>query len=480
MKIKLSILLALISVMLMGQNTLQINGLNEAELVYRTVPDSLKTYFSNRFGFNLGYGDFRFGMSFNARLPEYSNQASELLDELDPNRLSVAWEELYAEYSHEAFSIHVGSTEESFGRGITFRSYEDLEFDEDHRINSFLLKYDDTLQFKTFYGAIASQNYSTQYDLAYGADLQYPVGQGLRLGASALGYRNIGAASHYSFRDVFSGRMMLSKGNFDVFSEYALSKKYHLPGASAQDGSAIFADANYMIGNLILGGAYKRYEDISYRLQDLPLANYHLETISDALASGIDEEGWQARAAYALSSNIYLSADYAEAWDSSKDKRMNDLYLEAEIRYDSKQYLVSWSHIEKIDDATRHWQKEYYPTIDAQVVLAGQLVSLTGEFKRVEKQDRQIESNHYEPMLQASFTIDKLSLSLGVSSWWEDFSTLVESRYRPNIEIKYPLFSHTDLTLFGGKEAGGKVCRNGICRYVAPFEGLRAELSTRF
>jgi hypothetical protein len=56
----------------------------------------------------------------------------------------------------------------------------------------------------------------------------------------------------------------------------------------------------------------------------------------------------------------------------------------------------------------------------------------------------------------------------------------MESNYWPAIELKYPIFNHSDLILFGGKEAGGKVCRNGVCRYVAPFEGLKVELNTRF
>ncbi len=480
MKLRLSLLLALMSVLLFGQNNLQINGINEAQFVYRTVPDSLNTYFRNSFGFNLGYRDFRFGMKFNSDLPRYSNQETELLGNLDANRLSVAWEELYAGYSKDAFSIHVGTTAETFGQGISFRSYEDLEFDEDHRLESFLLKYDDKLSFKAIYGAIESENYAGRYDLAYGSDIQYPVMEGLRLGASAMGYRNLGAFGHYSFRDVFATRAIFSHGNLDTYAEFALSKSYRLQGSDDSDGSAIYLNADYFWGDLSIGAAYKRYDDFSFRLQDLPLANYHSETLSDLLASGLDEEGWQLRAGYALMDDFYLSADYAEAWDQSGDLRMNDLHLAIDAYRGADFYQLSWSHIEKVDDLTRTWQKEYYPTLVTSFAVKGRPLTFTGEFKTVEKQQGQATSSHYEPMLQADFGIKKLSLSLGVSSWWQDFSGIMDSRYMPNIEAKYPLFEHTDLTLFAGKEAGGKVCRNGICRYVAPFEGLKAELSTRF
>ncbi|MCB5266087.1 MAG: DUF6029 family protein [Candidatus Cloacimonetes bacterium] len=463
-----------------AQNTLQINGLNEAEFVYRTVQDSLNAYFKDSFGFNLSYRDFSFGMKFISELPKYSNQESELLPELDPNRLLVAWKELYAGYRKDAFDIHVGTTQESFGQGITFRSYKDLEFDEDHRLDSFLLRYDEQLQFKAIYGALESESYKGRYDLAYGADAQYPLWPGLRLGASALAFRNLGAFSKYSFRDVYAGRLLFTQGNFDSYAEYAYSDQYRLQGSSAIAGSALYLNADYMLGNLQMGAAYKNYDDFSYRLQDIPLANYHGETLSDALASGLDEEGWQARALYNFGESIVFTADYAEAWDSAKDRKMNDLYLAVDLNHGLDQYQLSYSHIEKIDEAAHTWQKEYYPAISTGFSLMGIPLQIKAEFKTIEKQKNQTESSHYEPLVQGDFSLGKLSVSLGLQSSWEDFSAMADSRYMPNIELKYPIFSHSDLLIFAGKEAGGKVCRNGVCRYMAPFEGLRAELNTRF
>lgn len=477
-RLVLPLLLLLLSLGLGAQNTLMINGLNEAQMIYRSAEDSLNVYFRNSFGFNLAYRDFGFGMKFISELPKYSNQQTELMQELDPNRLALGWKELYANYRKDAFSLHAGTTAETFGQGLSFRSYEDIEFDADHRIESILVKYDEVLQIKAFYGAIESENYSARYDLAYGADAQYPVYQGLRLGASALGFRDLGAFNHYSFRDVFAGRMLLSFGSLDAYTEYAISKNYRQPGG-ATDGSAIYANADYMIGPLMLGGAYKKYEDFSYRLQDIPLANHHGETLSDALSSGLDEEGWQARASLNPGSALSLSADYAEAWSSDKKRKMNDLYLEAAISTGGE-WLLSYSHIEKLDDTMQQWQKEFYPAISAGITAWGNPLKLLAEFKTVEKQSFSNEYSHYEPKLQADFSVQKLGLSLGLSSHWDDFSSISQSRYMPNIEAKYPLFSHSEILIFAGKEAGGKVCRNGVCRFVAPFEGVKAEFTTRF
>jgi hypothetical protein len=480
MKWKLVILLILPMFGLLAQNALQINGYNEAQFVYRTAPDSLNTYFSNSFGFNLRYQDFRFGMVLNSALPKYSNEQTELMQEIDPARLSVKWEELYAGFNRDLFSLHVGTTEETFGNGIVFRSFEDIEFDEDHRLQSALMRYDGKLKLKTLYGAINSPINLSRYDLAYGADAEYPVLSGVRLGASAMAFRDLTPLNSYSHRDVFAGRMKLSLGSLEAFSEYAAGKEYRLGNLPSGNIQALYANAEYLFGDLIVGASYKNYEGFDYRLNDIPLANYHGETLSDALGSGQDEEGWQARASYHLAESIYLIADYAEAWDSSKDKQMNDLFFSAEYSGESNTYLASWSHIEKVDDAARTWQKEYYPALGADIRNIGMPLYLQAEFKTVEKQHGATTSSHYEPLLQADFRIRKLGVSLGLQSWWADFDTILQSKYNPNIELKYPVFEHSDLILFAGKEQGGKVCRNGMCRFVAPFEGLRAEFTTRF
>jgi len=47
-------------------------------------------------------------------------------------------------------------------------------------------------------------------------------------------------------------------------------------------------------------------------------------------------------------------------------------------------------------------------------------------------------------------------------------------------ELKTNIGDHSELKIFAGKEKGGKVCRNGVCKYQTPFEGIRLELSTNF
>ncbi|HNW25009.1 MAG TPA: DUF6029 family protein [Candidatus Cloacimonas sp.] len=480
MKHTLLLLLLISFTLLSAQNALFINGSNESQFIYRTVEDSLHTYFKDTFGFNLDYRNFSFGMKFIAELPKYSTEQTELLDELDSNRLELGWQELYASYEKDACKISAGITEDSFGNGIVFRSYKDLEFDIDNRLESFLFSYNDAFKFKAIYGAIESSNIIGSYDLAYGADLQSPNCQGLSLGASAMAFRNLLATNIYNQRTVFAGRLNYATEYIDLQAETAVSKLYHQPGISTKNGKAIYVNGSYYFGHVTLGGAYKQYDKFQYRLNDLPTVNYHNETLSDASATGEDEIGWQGFGTVSFTDGLNFTADYAEAFNSDKDKKMNDAYFALEYNANSFSLLTSYSHIEKVDNLSDTWQQDLIPSLQTNFTLLKIPVQIQAEYKMVSKQRQDAESEHYEPKLQTDFTLSKLSLSLCAQSNWEEISEALDSRYWASAQIKFPLFEHSDLILFGGKEAGGKVCRNGVCRYVAPFEGLRVELNTRF
>ncbi len=487
---KISLILALVlfslSFSLVAQETLRIGGLNEASYIYRTAPDSLNSYFRNSFNFNLAYRNFGFGMTFNAELPKYSNTQSELLEDISSQSLKLGWREIYAYYHKDSFKIHAGTLTETFGSGMIFRSWEDLEFDQDNRIDGFLMRYDSVLKLKTLYGALPSANDPEKYDLAYGADAEYPILSFLRMGASAISYRTFGYINPitmkdvYDQRDILGARTSVSFDALEINAEYAHSERYVPNQSTKAKGDALYANASYFLHPFQVGTAYKKYDSFGYRLQDLPLANYHNETLADNQASGIDEEGFQAWFSWEILDNLSFKADYAEAWNKAKDKKMNDIYTTMDWYIGSTLIAVEYAQIEKINETLSQWQTENIPSLQIGTDVWGNYVTFKAEYKYLEKQVFEKVSSHYEPKLQTDLTLGKLSMSLGVQSSWEDISELGSAVYSTNVELKYPVFEHSDLTFFAGKDAGGKICRNGICRYVAPFQGLKLELSTRF
>lgn len=486
----LVIWLLLCAGLLLAQTTLQVNGLNEAQLVYRDVPDSLRMYFKDSFSFNLAYKDFGFGMKFISELPKYRNNQSDLLDELEAKDLKLGFDELYVSYEKGPWMVKSGTLYETFGSGMAFRSYEDKEFDQDHRLKGFQFKYDDLFRLKAIYGAISSPNDANALDLSYGVDLEYPS-RYFKVAAGAVGFRNK-TAFGYNQSDVFFTRLGFNYESFSLWSEAALRELYHRgsPALKPVSGKAIIAGADYSVGPVLLGAAYKNYDQFQYRQQDIFLANYHGETLADSHASGLDEQGLQGWVGWDVFDDLNLEVNYAEAWTSDDSRKMNDLFAAVEYSGDALDAGLEWSHIEKTGSelnltgqASHYWQKEVTPALHLGFDVFSKPLTLKTEFKMVDKENITTgyeTVSHYEPKIQADLALGKVSLSLSSGSNWKDFGSLMDSRYWSNAEAKIGLFDHSELIVFAGSEAGGKVCRNGMCRFVAPFSGLRVELSTRF
>ena len=321
-------------------------------------------------------------------------------------------------------------------------------------MESFLFSYNDVFKLKAIYGAIENPAINGKYDLAYGTDLQSPNFQGISLGASAMAFRNLLTTNIYNQRTVFAGRLNYATEYIDLQAETAVSKLYHQPGIDTKNGKAIYVNGSYYFGPVTLGGAYKQYDKFQYRLNDLPTANYHNETLSDASATGEDEIGWQVFGTVSFTDGLDFTADYAEAFNSDKIKKMNDAFFALEYSGNSFSLLTSYSHIEKVDESSNSWQQDLIPALQTNFTWLKIPVQIQAEYKKVSKQRQEAESEHYEPKLQTDFTFKKLSLSLCAQSNWEEISEIFDSRYWASAQIKFPLFEHSDIILFGGKEAG--------------------------
>ena len=478
-------LLIFIGSLFAATDELYLNGLNETTYIYRTAQDSLNSYFRDAFSFSFGYRDFTMGVKFLAELPKYSTDQNQLMGELDSNRLNSRWTERYLEYEKDDLLLHGGTISESFGSGMVFRSWEDLEFDQDTRFDGFLVKYNNLVKLKALYGALPNRNQATKYDLVYGADAELPIFSNLSLGASALTIRTWKATNLYNQQDVLSGK---TNWNFDMWDgsvEYAKTSLFRNAQGANTEGTGINAYTNLylkpaLLKSLSIGAGYKYYDKFQYRTQDLKTNNYHNETLADNLPTGTDEEGLQGMITLAPNDEVSFTSNYAEAWNSKFTKRMNDIYNSLEWQLDSSTLLFEYGHTEKLDKATDHWQKDLKPAVSFSMPIEGYSLTTKAEYEYIEKINHDIKTWHYEPMLQMDLGLGKLSVSVAAESQWKDASDITKGRYWANTEIKYAAFEHTDITLFAGKQAGGKVCRNGICRYVAPFQGFKLEATTRF
>ncbi len=485
MKIWLFLLLLLFSaVSLLSAQDLYLNGLNEVSYIYRTAEDSLNSHFRDAFSFSVAFKDFSLGMKFLAELPRYSTEESLLLEELIPNRLSTQWTERWLEFERDNLILRGGTISENFCSGMVFRAWEDVEFDQDNRLDGFLARYSQGLKLKALYGALPNLSQPSRNDIAYGVDGEFELTQEIDLSASALTMRTLNALGVYNQQDVFGGRVLWGYDFMDGIVEYAVTSMFKNSGAN-YEGSALNAAANFylkpaFVKYLTLGAGYKLYDRFNYRLQDLKTFNYHNETLADNQVTGEDEEGLQGLLALGLTDALSFNANYGEAWDSSFQKRMSDLYTSLEWLWKDKVIVAEYGQIEKLDKSNDTWQQEIIPSLSLSQPLGEWSLTGKAQCKYIEKVFRDDSDWHYEPLLQLDLGKGKLSASASAESRWQTAGDITKGNYWANCEIKYALFSHTDITLFAGRESGGKVCRNGICRFVAPFEGLRLEAVTRF
>ncbi|MDZ4121356.1 MAG: DUF6029 family protein, partial [Candidatus Cloacimonadaceae bacterium] len=367
-----------------------------------------------------------------------------------------------------------------------FRSWEDIEFDQDNRIDGFLVRYDGDLRFKALYGGVPSRYDAEKYDLVYGADAEYPLLEMLRLGANAISQRNYSYRNPltmkdvYDQRDILSARATLNIFDLEISGEYAASELYYPNMGDKTKGSALYTHGSYYFHPIQVGAAYKKYDAFSFRLHDIPLANYHGETLADNQSSGIDEEGLYGWLSWEMTDAISFRTHYAEAWNQDNSKKMNDFFTGLDWTVGNTLIGLEYAQIEKVDDTSSTWQIDQTPALHLGFQAMGRPLAVKLEYAYVERQLYNVSKYHYEPSLQADLAIGKLAVSLGAKTEWKSPADMDKAVYATNMELKYPIFEHTDLTVFAGKDAGGKVCRNGICRYVAPFQGIRAELTTRF
>jgi hypothetical protein len=72
------------------------------------------------------------------------------------------------------------------------------------------------------------------------------------------------------------------------------------------------------------------------------------------------------------------------------------------------------------------------------------------------------------------------ALSLVTEAQMEDLSSISDADFWLGATLSAAIVDNTSINLFVGKQKGGKLCQNGTCKYVMPFEGLKFEITTKF
>ncbi len=449
---------------------ISISGVNEAQFIKLYTEKAHSNYFHNETNLLFNYRNIDFGLSFYANYPKYDRFESP--EDLDSKDISYSWDELYVRANLPHLDLRAGSFTEYFGNGLLLRSFRDKNLNIDKRLNGLNTKvFNDVFSLKGFYASILDENYNT----VGGLDLSSNVLTNLNLGLSFLSTQERRIDGKYRSRIAGSARMTYFNDFLDLEGEYAGSKIYRNPAIIK--GDAIYGLVNSYLGSFTVTTGYKKYRKMNHFLNDLPTLNASDEPLSEKFEPGYDEEGIMGALKYSVSYHTELYLNYSEAWSSDFKVRQSDLLITAKKEFDDLIITAEYGQIELLDKDWNLWEKSMTPAISFDFPLSVIATHLRTQYQKREKSYADILHN---PLLQSDFSYGGYGISILSETEFKSFSEMDKSKYWLGIEVKADIFSHSNFKLFVGSEKGGKICRNGVCYYTAPFDGIRAELTTRF
>jgi len=485
----------------MAQTNATISGENSATYIYRTAKDSLNHYFEDELSFRVDQGIFTFGMTFIAELPKYNQ--FQAIQELNPtgSQLSTGWKERYAQLTYDDFRVKAGTIEETFGAGIVLRAWNDEDNYKDKRLEGAQVSYfgelwdDGNVRVSGVYGALPNEILDEQIyanDLIIGGDVELKPLEWVKIGSSMLQYKqkNMFAdpiGSSFIHHEISASRLELMFDMFDVKGEYAEKVETHAEYAGNATllkkprGSAIYANANAYFDILSVNAGYKRYDQYNFAVSDMPTLNHYDELLSSYADNVKREEGFQGEITHTPDMNSEITINYAESWNQSYSARHSNAFVTYKREFASLATTFEYEHVEKFDKARREWIKELRPSVLVDFTELPRPISVKAMWVIEEIELAKNTTKHHKPYLQVdSKVLDNLSVSLSAEYPFDDFEDISKNKVFIAGELVTTISKHTDLKLFAGKEKGGKVCRNGTCQVLAPFEGVKLSLVSKF
>lgn len=488
------LLLLLLSSLLPAQSAVSVSGSNDLEYVYRDAPDSLDNYFKDEFNLQVRWNNLRAGIGFKAELPEFDKY--DALHKLNNDDLSYTWHNRFIEYQNNGVFIRGGNFETVLGRGLTLNAREDKDFDIDTRLEGALVKVNHWgVQMTGLYGLLNLDDLDTlKANTVGGFDVEYAPASFITIGGTALKYRNYenpgDGTDHYSHQDVYGLRAQLTGTPGTLYYETATNNEYNRLGRNIQ-GEAHFAEASTNMGAWRFYSAYKKYRHFAFsdynnysdtyvKIHDLPTANYSEEPVSESVIAGEDEEGLQGEIGWSGDTLTDVSVNYSEGWDSSWQAKLSDLHGEAVLNLGTVEWKLEVKNLERVDDRVSYWHKEFEPALSCNFPVGDLRLYVKGSFGTVENTNGEYDTYHYEPYLQTDLGYGPLDLSVIAETEVQNIDDFNDAEYWVGGELSTKLWDNTRIKLFAGNEKGGKVCRNGSCRYQPRFKGARLTLSTTF
>jgi len=473
---------------------LNISGVNECKYVNSNRIIEHRSYFSDKFQLQAQYNNFRASFKYDFYHPKFGKfilinedmSDAALEDQLNTEENENYLDEYYLQYESDFWFAQIGIFEAVVGSGIIMHNFYDDDFETDSRlIGGYVNPVYDNWQIQLFGGLMKSDNldpaFEDEYDQVGAFDTDVNITDQISVGGSYVLHKEIIDVEddEYNNRTIYAGKLSYSSSLVDLQTEYSSSKD-----DEDLEGTAIYSNLTSYLGKFTLMGAYKNYENFNVRISDLPMVNHSGQQLEHSWDSGKDEEGFMGEIRYLPNYENELVVNYAEGWNNNFKVRLSNLYTEFKHDFDNWSFKAEVETLEQInkEDANR-WYQEITPTLTFDFLVNENPVLIKTEYQYKEVDKITGSHSHYEPRLQTDVAIGNYSLSIAVENQIgnsDESEDGDDGEFWIGGELATTIFNNTDVRLFYGKEKGGIVCRNGVCKNQAEFDGLRLTLTTTF
>ena len=474
---------------------LSFSGLNEFKYIYSNRIIEHRNYFSDKFQLQAQINSFRAGIKYDLYYPKFgkfilinedlSNEFIE--DQLETEKDEYYFDEYYLQYESDFWFAQIGTFEAVIGTGIVLHNFYDDDFETDSRlIGGYVNPVYDRWQLQLFGGLMEcddsiNPDLEDEYDQIGAFDVDFSIMDNLTIGGSYVLHKELLNADEEEFnnRSVYAGKFDYSSSLFDLIAEYATSNDdFDL------DGTAIYSNITSYLGKFTLMGAYKNYENFNVRVSDLPMVNHAGQILEHSWEPGKDEEGIMGEIRFLPNYENEFVINYAEGWSNNFMVRLSNLYSEFKHDFEDWSFKAEVELLEQLNkENANRWYKEITPTLTFDFLINDNPVLVKAEYQYKEEDKTTGDQSHFEPRLQTDIAIGKYSLSVAIENQIGESESAEDGddgEFWIGGEIATTIFNNTDIRLFYGKEKGGIVCRNGVCKNQAEFDGLRLNVITMF
>lgn len=444
-----------------------------------------RNYFSDKIQLQVQYASFRAGLKYEFYSPRFDkfllineNMSDESIEstlkknEEDEN----FFREYYLQYESNYLFAQIGTFDAVIGTGMVLHNFYDADFEEDTSLlGAYFNSYFSKWQAQLFAGLMESDLDEDENDELGAADLDFFLTDQLQLGASYVIHKQYIDDDTFNQRDIMAGKLLYSSDLFELNTEYAQSED-----EEDLEGTALFANLVTYLGNFTVVTSYKNYENFDVHISDLPIANHSGQQLAHGWDPGKDEEGIMGEIRFLPNYENEFLINYAEGWSSDFKVRQSDLYTEFKHEFDDLSVKLEYSALEQLNENANLWEKELTPALTIDMLILENPLLIKAEYQYKEDENAAENKSHYEPKLQTDLSLGNYSFSLTVETQIGEAEDGEDGEFWVGGEIATNLFGNTDIRLFGGKEKGGIVCRNGVCKNQAAFKGVRLNITTGF